>query len=334
MTQKKRSIGRIHKLYDKISRIVILYFVFSRVLYHKSNYTYLLASIIPELRNDSYLYRPSIRNKVIGHLIGIEAWHKMIFGKLSENYATTFLMACIAACYDNAIDLENFREWEAFDLFLNHIPEYLRNVDTTTAIYAGKTALIALKRSNPNYWESAWNYLVLINRATKDPFLEAGKAVPDEVRLRKSTYDKGGFSFLLFSLIENHKISNNAVELAYNFGAACQIADDIYDRIEDKEQGQCTLPLNHILRDIDRHMIYNATESLPRPHKIIPYALQNAWGIHLQDALKYYDSGKLNGLWRFNIGQIFFKLGIIIMPSLPFFICKKNLTQHPGQIST
>ena len=216
---------------------------------------------------------------------------------------------------------------------MNHIPEHLRNVDTTTAIYAGKTALISLKRSDPSYWESAWNYFVLLNRATKDRFLESAKAVPGEARLRKLTYDKGGLSFLLFYLIENHKISNNAVELAYNFGAACQIVDDIYDRIEDKEQGQSTLPLNYILRDIDRYMIYNATKRLSRPHKIIPYALQNAWRTQLRDALKYYDSGKLNGLWRFNIGHIFFKAAIIVMPSLPFSICKK-ITQHPGQIST
>jgi len=91
--------------------------------------------------------------------------------------------------------------------------------------------------------------------------------------------------------------------LAYNFGAACQNADDIYDRIEDKEQGQCTCPLNHILKDIDRRMIYNTIESLPQPYKNISYALQNAWIIHLRDALKYYDSGRLGGLWRYNIGQ-------------------------------
>ena len=165
--------------------------------------------------------------------------------------------------------------------------------------------LIALKRSNPNYWKSSSNYFALINRTTKDHFLEVGKPAPDEIQLRKSTYDKGGFSFILFSLIENHKVSNHAIELAYNFGATCQIADDIYDRIEDKEQGQCTLPLNHILKDIGRHIIYNTIESLPQPYKNISYALQNARIIHLRDALKYYDSGRLGGLWRYNIGQIF-----------------------------
>lgn len=144
-------ITEMHKLYDKISRIFILYFVLCRILYHKSNYTHLLATTISELGNDSYLHRPSIRNKVLGNLIGIEAWHNIVFGKLSGNYATTFLMACIATCYDNAIDLENFREWEAFNLFLNHMPEELRNVDTTVAIGAVKAALIALKRCNPNY---------------------------------------------------------------------------------------------------------------------------------------------------------------------------------------
>ncbi len=43
--------------------------------------------------------------------MGIESWHQVLFGRPGRDYETAFLLACIAAAYDNAVDEEHFRDW-------------------------------------------------------------------------------------------------------------------------------------------------------------------------------------------------------------------------------
>lgn len=60
-------------------------------------------------------------------------------------------------------------------------------------------------------------------------------------QLKRITFDKGGYSFLFFSLILEYKLNENEQKLVYSFGAISQLMDDLLDYYEDKMDGVETL---------------------------------------------------------------------------------------------
>ena len=300
-----------------MTRLPIAKYVLSRILFHKSHYRHFLKSLLGDNGGISYFSRPAIRNKVIGNLMGIESWHQVLFGRPGRDYETAFLLACIAAAYDNAVDEEHFRDWPRLDRVMDTGPWEADRNGWPDAIGAARNSLNVFRRLNPGCWARALPLFKGISTATMDCFRQATVETVDEDRLRASTHDKGGLSFALFSISEDPELSSDLCQAAYDFGAASQIADDIYDREEDVELGQATLASLKLIRKTDRNLIDDALRRLPRHEGTIPGLLLQAWEIHLKDSLRFYDSGDLGGGWKFNIGQTAFRCGISMVPGLP-----------------
>lgn len=296
-------------------------FVLGRIIFHKSKNAITLRSIFPDLKDNSYLKRPSTRNKIVGYILGIESWNLVLFGKISENHNLTFLLACLIVAYDNAVDEEKFNDWNNFEKFLKN-PILNPETDPKTAIGAAKMIILTIKNTEPLFWESAKKYITLIHCATKESFLTAAESHINIERLRKSSYDKGGYAFLLWTLANSNSVPENHIDIIYKFGAAVQIADDIYDRREDKILGQSTLASHNLIQAADRKLIRESVKQLPKKEGSVSSTLLNAWEIHLRDSLLYYDSGKLSGRWKYSIGQNLFEIGVKIMPVVPFSILR------------
>lgn len=281
----------------------------------------MLNMAIPDLDGNSYLHSPYIRNKIVGYLLGIESWHMILFGKISQNSNLSFLFASLIVAYDNAVDEEILKEndWENFETFLNN-PVSNVKVDTKKAIGAAETLIITIKKTEPVFWENAKKYFILIHNATRESFIQSTKDSTDEEKLRKSSYDKGGYAFLLWTLIKNDSFVEKYHDIIYRFGAAVQVADDIYDRREDTALGQCSIASYNFIQKKERELIYEVAENLPRQSGAFPHIMLAAWKIHLKDSLKYYDSGKLSGRWKYSIGQNLFEFGVKVMPFIPSFV--------------
>lgn len=90
-------------------------------------------------------------------------------------------------------------------------------------------------------------------------------------QLKKITFNKGGYSFLFFSLILEYKLNENERELVYSFGAISQLIDDLLDYYEDKMDGVETLANKLGLEELELLYQEMQIDFLKKAYKVNQY---------------------------------------------------------------
>jgi hypothetical protein len=264
-----------------------------------------------------YFGTPAAQAKLLGYLVGLEAWHRVIFGRVQGHPAGRWLLSSAATAYDDAVDREGWRAWSELARFLADERAVFPASGPDTAAAALHPSLTSLALRSGVPWEALRPSLAAINDATKAGFEAAVSPTIEPVALRRTTYEKGGRSFQALTAIGGDAMSAARSEIAYEFGAACQIADDIYDVAEDERIGQCTLASGRLLDADDRRLLLSAPDLLPRHTEDEPALLVAAWRAFLADAQRFYDSGRRRSVWRCDLGQTVFRFGLQVLPGRP-----------------
>jgi hypothetical protein len=296
--------------------------ILKRVFYHKSTYVSIVRELYGARPKESFLLRRSTRDRIVAYLVAVEAWHEVFFGRRLADERTTFLLSATAVCYDDAIDREGYRDFTSLEGFLSARPAREERIDESTAIGCAKLSLTTLRIEQPAFFALASEHLIAINRATAESFGRGRGQSLDEETLRRCCHDKGGHSFRLFTLAGKPEATQEELNLAYRVGVACQLADDIFDQQEDRRVGQTTLALAHQMADEDRQLLSRVTSELPERSSLGPRAFREAWRGYFHDALALYDSGRLKGGWKHDLGQWVFKLGLASLPALPLELAR------------
>jgi hypothetical protein len=100
-------------------RAALVRYVLGRLSALKGRYARELEDAFSPDTVPRYFGSPRARARMIGYLMGLEAWHLTLFGELRGLPAGRWLVSCAAATYDDAVDLEGFRAWTDLDRFLD-----------------------------------------------------------------------------------------------------------------------------------------------------------------------------------------------------------------------
>jgi phytoene/squalene synthetase len=297
-----------------IRRIALVRYVFSRLSALKGGYRRELEAAFAPAPVPSYFATPRGRARVLGYLLGLEAWHQVVFGDVLGRPAGRWLVPCAAAAYDDAVDSEGSRAWSALEQFLATGGGAHLEFGPGAAATALAPSLTQLARRSGCRWDLLRDCLLAINEATRQGFETTTQPSPEPGALRRVTYDKGGRSFQLLTALAGDGVRAGVLQLAYDFGAACQLADDIYDVEEDVRSGQCTLASGRLIGEEDRRLLEGAADRLPAHAAAVPALMVDAWRTHLRSALRAYDAGSRRSAWRHDLGQAAFRFGIRVVP--------------------
>lgn len=149
---------------------------------------------------------------------------------------TMTALAAATPIFDDYFDNPNLDEALLYDII--NSPETFKPNNTLEEIF--KALLLNVKPNIPDFDFFMHNCFLLF-KVQKDSAKQINGTFNEE-ELKEVTFNKGGYSTLLFFGVINRKNSENDLQLIYQFGAILQLFDDIFDLFEDDRAHIQTLP--------------------------------------------------------------------------------------------
>lgn len=123
-------------------------------------------------------------------------------------------------------------------------------------------------------------YLQLGLQAQDDSLLQKGQTLPPS-RLRKITFDKCGYAFLLLRSSLNQPIGEHEIDAIYTLGGLIQLINDTFDVYEDCRDGIHTLPntarnIHPFRKELERVALHTLHAFQASPKRRKRFALQLA----------------------------------------------------------
>lgn len=156
--------------------------------------------------------------------------------KLSSTERITMTrLAAAAPIFDDYFDAEVLQ----YDRLSKMIAAPEAFVATSTLESILVDLLILIKQSVPNF-----SFFMKVCQSVFDAQIASKKQKNGQLHateIRKITYDKGGYSTLLFKSVMAHEPIKGENEAIYHFGGLVQLVDDIFDMYEDAKENIQTL---------------------------------------------------------------------------------------------
>lgn len=275
-----------------VQKLWLAQYVLRNLRQHKAAYSSYVHKFFSD-ESAPYLSQKRIYSKMMGFIIGIEAWQKAFLGE-SASGERLFFFSVLMLAYDNLIDEAEFRAWSDLEaLIKDECPSFPLNSKEAQVFYE---ALRAFRAALPDVWKDNLQSFLMIHRATQVCF-----ETSDSDELKTASFEKGGNCYSIIVSLVGCKHGYSEQRLM-DFGAAMQMADDIFDRKEDDELGLNTPAAQRSLSEEDREYLRRAFSDTVLPKTLEQRYLHQAFCGYLEGAFSYYDSPGLAGRWRHSFG--------------------------------